>query len=411
MSRCSRCGKLNEPEAVFCQDCGTQLAVDPNATESIELAKCSVCGKANPKDTRFCHVCGVRLQEEAAKPDRPAKPQIECPVCGRQTPAGFAFCQFCGNRMEGGAAKLAEAVPPTPPAGVRVSTGGDETAASKVSGVVSGETGETERKQEQKKERERDPGPRPDQTAELTGLSLTVKKMAAGETPAPAVSRTPDDGPPELFLVSIKKDHTEGARHGIDSFPCDLGRTEGQLTFANDRYLSDRHCRIVRTGGGFEVLDLDSVNGVYFRITGPEPISDGQSFLLGAQVLMFEQLLPEERQLNGAMENGVALFGSPVGQPWARLKQVTDAAVARDVYHVRQERIVLGRGSGEVTFGHDPLMSDFHAALSRDEGGAVLEDLGSSNGTFIRIRSKRKLAPGDTLRLGEQLLRFEPVGA
>jgi hypothetical protein len=36
-----------------------------------------------------------------------------------------------------------------------------------------------------------------------------------------------------------------------------------------------------------------------------------------------------------------------------------------------------------------------------------LEDLGSSNGTFVRLRATHPLAPGDLIRLGDVLLRFE----
>jgi pSer/pThr/pTyr-binding forkhead associated (FHA) protein len=37
----------------------------------------------------------------------------------------------------------------------------------------------------------------------------------------------------------------------------------------------------------------------------------------------------------------------------------------------------------------------------------VLKDLGSSNGTYLRLRVPQVLVPGDMIRLGDQLLRFE----
>jgi pSer/pThr/pTyr-binding forkhead associated (FHA) protein len=36
-----------------------------------------------------------------------------------------------------------------------------------------------------------------------------------------------------------------------------------------------------------------------------------------------------------------------------------------------------------------------------------LEDLGSSNGTFVRLRATHPLAPGDLIRLGDVLLGCE----
>lgn len=58
----------------------------------------------------------------------------------------------------------------------------------------------------------------------------------------------------------------------------------------------------------------------------------------------------------------------------------------------------------------DPSLSRSHARVVRQEGGKfVLEDLGSTNGTFIgpdRIQ-RRELAPGDRIQLGPKLiLRF-----
>jgi pSer/pThr/pTyr-binding forkhead associated (FHA) protein len=56
-------------------------------------------------------------------------------------------------------------------------------------------------------------------------------------------------------------------------------------------------------------------------------------------------------------------------------------------------------------------MSRRHAALNRNptSGVITLTDLGSSNGTFLRVRSKVELKAGDHLRIGQQLFRFDVV--
>jgi pSer/pThr/pTyr-binding forkhead associated (FHA) protein len=38
-----------------------------------------------------------------------------------------------------------------------------------------------------------------------------------------------------------------------------------------------------------------------------------------------------------------------------------------------------------------------------------VEDLGSVNGTFVRIRDSRRLGVGDEIRIGRQVLRIEPL--
>jgi hypothetical protein len=42
-----------------------------------------------------------------------------------------------------------------------------------------------------------------------------------------------------------------------------------------------------------------------------------------------------------------------------------------------------------------------------DGTGCVLTDVGSSNGTFLRVRGTRTLVSGDLLLMGQQLFRLQ----
>ena len=60
-------------------------------------------------------------------------------------------------------------------------------------------------------------------------------------------------------------------------------------------------------------------------------------------------------------------------------------------------------GGATIVVGGDPTVSSRHAELTVDRGGAVVRDLGSTNGTFVnnqRLAAPRRLADGDVLRLG-----------
>jgi pSer/pThr/pTyr-binding forkhead associated (FHA) protein len=46
----------------------------------------------------------------------------------------------------------------------------------------------------------------------------------------------------------------------------DIGRVEGNIVVADDRYISPRHARIALRSGAFYLRDLESVNGVFVRI-------------------------------------------------------------------------------------------------------------------------------------------------
>jgi hypothetical protein len=155
------------------------------------------------------------------------------------------------------------------------------------------------------------------------------------------------------------------------------------------------------------VRPLDGVNGVFVRVQSCE-LSPGDSFLVGKELLRYEPLVAEERDPPSLVEHGVRIFGSAPREAWGRLRQLTVAGTSRDVWHLTRPELVLGREEGDVTFPDDEFMSRRHAAVKRVGTKARLEDLGSSNGTFVRVRADRELKGGDLLRIGDQLLRYEP---
>jgi pSer/pThr/pTyr-binding forkhead associated (FHA) protein len=64
---------------------------------------------------------------------------------------------------------------------------------------------------------------------------------------------------------------------------------------------------------------------------------------------------------------------------------------------------------GEILLPDDPFVSARHCELEATARGIVLRDLGSSNGTFLQaeLGSESELLPGDTFRLGRNILRIE----
>ena len=186
----------------------------------------------------------------------------------------------------------------------------------------------------------------------------------------------------------------------------DIGRTEGDLLF-EDPHLAPRHARIVASLTGRVLTPLETRNGVYVRLRGPVDLQDGDYVLMGKQVLRFETVSEPERNVRPALEHGVVVFGTPVRPPWARLRQITPAGVGRDVFHLTRPDMVMGREIGDIIFSEDEFMSRRHAQVSYRSGRGHLEDLGSSNGTFLRLRGPHGLSSGDLIRLGDELLRFE----
>jgi pSer/pThr/pTyr-binding forkhead associated (FHA) protein len=90
---------------------------------------------------------------------------------------------------------------------------------------------------------------------------------------------------------------------------------------------------------------------------------------------------------------------------------MTNDGIPRSAYFVGSDETILGRELGDIVFTGDPFMSRRHAALNRNPatGNFTLRDLGSSNGTFVRLRGKVQLKAGDHLRIGQQLFRFDII--
>ncbi|MBE0477183.1 MAG: DUF3662 domain-containing protein [Coriobacteriia bacterium] len=95
----------------------------------------------------------------------------------------------------------------------------------------------------------------------------------------------------------------------------------------------------------------------------------------------------------------------------SRMSTVTIGGVDHDVV-LRSERVVVGRlGECGICLA-DANASRKHAAFVRDGEGWAIEDLGSTNGTFVNgVRSPRsRLRDGDVIQIGvTKLVYHEPT--
>ncbi len=74
------------------------------------------------------------------------------------------------------------------------------------------------------------------------------------------------------------------------------------------------------------------------------------------------------------------------------------------IYELNKDVITLGRDITNDIVINDPEVSRHHIRLTRGGGGYTLEDLGSTNGTFIngqRLNGARPMSGGDMVGLGE----------
>jgi pSer/pThr/pTyr-binding forkhead associated (FHA) protein len=80
-------------------------------------------------------------------------------------------------------------------------------------------------------------------------------------------------------------------------------------------------------------------------------------------------------------------------------------------YEVDSAQLTIGRGGqNDIAIGSDEFASARHARFEPRHDGVWVQDLGSTNGTYLngaRLERPRRLAEGDIVRIGETDLRYE----
>ena len=83
-----------------------------------------------------------------------------------------------------------------------------------------------------------------------------------------------------------------------------------------------------------------------------------------------------------------------------------------DEWDLDASPLTFGRSSqNDVELKRDEYASSSHARLEPRRDGVWLEDIGSTNGTYlngIRLTRPKRLTSGDIVRIGETELRYEP---
>ncbi len=220
---------------------------------------------------------------------------------------------------------------------------------------------------------------------------------------SPALSQKP-----KARLVLIKPDGSEGTVFSLTGEKTIIGREHGAIIFPKDPFISPQHAEITLIDGQLRLSDLNSQNGVYWKMTGETRIVPGTYFRIGRQLLRLE--VPGDLQplQPGTAPNDDSQFwGSPAPQIWARLVQILEGGKIGEIYLLSLAEVALGRDEGEVRFPGDQTVSARHCLLSNREGDCFLRDLGSSNGTFLRLQKSQALVHNDRIQIGTQVLRID----
>ncbi|MCA9623378.1 MAG: FHA domain-containing protein [Myxococcales bacterium] len=220
------------------------------------------------------------------------------------------------------------------------------------------------------------------------------------------------DGGPSAFagddsgagpqLVALNPDGSEGNSIPLNA-PTTVGRATGGL-FATDAYLSPEHASFKPMGDHVVVTDEDSLNGIYRRIAADQryPLGPGQLFRIGQELIRFEAMVAMPPD-----EYGVEAMGAPLDGYVGRIAMVIGRETTGTAFPVPETGLNLGRERGEVIFADDGYVSGLHCRISFEAGQVYLTDLGSSNGTFVKVNGSEHFTGGEVLLMGQQLFRID----
>ena len=302
---------------------------------------------------------------------------ILCATCGKENASTGSFCRGCGNdlRMSSGPRRVSTVRTASPPFAFGAPAEAKACAVCRT--------------------------PLPEGFAFCGACGTPVEANVATQRSGTMFFHVQET--PRAKLVGIEPDGTEGTVWNLDGEEAFAGRSAGPVLLPDDPYVSPKHCRFYYQAGKLHVQDLDSTNGIYRRVRGETVLQPGDQLRLGRQLLRIEPMEPAPSQA----ADGTRMWGSPDPGYRARLLQLLEGGGFGEVFPLEAGDNLVGREVGDVTFPGDRFVSGRHAVVSVAMDGVRIRDLGSSNGTFVRLSAPTALEPGDAILIGARLLRVE----
>jgi pSer/pThr/pTyr-binding forkhead associated (FHA) protein len=382
MTVCNRCGKENQDHYKFCLGCGAELTAAPKPGGDMAMMKTMMADSGATPGPPLAGMGGPMRSQSPSQPMQPLQPMPRGTAGGG--PPGIQGMPPSGPL--GGPGMPPMQAPMGPPPGVPGFSPGFAPPAA--GGAM-----------------RRCPSCGSDVPPTFRFCGTCGFRMDEASAPMPMpMPQTPGLGQPmqrtRLSMTLIRPDGTEGGTQDLRPGENKLGRSFGPV-FENDGYLSPVHAQLDVRGPTAVVRDLDSLNGVFVKMTQEEELSSGQIIRIGQELLRFELIAAPE-----PTPDGTELMGSPNPGYWGKLTVIIGRDITGAAFPLLGDSCTLGRERGDINFPDDGYVSGLHARVTLRDGRVFLADLGSSNGTFIKVNGERGVGNESFVLLGQQLFRL-----
>ena len=348
MISCSSCAKQNQDHYRFCLGCGAELSrgtaakpehaiEDPTTlgsgvavstrsaspvTRSASPVTRSAVGSSAPRSAAPQAAPAAMPVAPAPMPVAPESPPGLCPECKTDNPPSNRFCASCGCKLEAKKAVLAPSAKPVTPvetSGVVLvaldAEGNDigrhelprgESFVGRETGGVFGNDAFLSPKHARfvandgrvtvgdaaslngvfrKLLAEQRAPLKPGQCFRIGQELLVFETLSGREADADGVvhqGAALDGVIGRVSLVIGRK--TRAPSVPIPAHGLHFGRERGDVTFADDGYVSGLHCRVNQENGEVFVTDLGSSNGTFVQLLGDHELKNGDILLMGQQL-------------------------------------------------------------------------------------------------------------------------------
>jgi pSer/pThr/pTyr-binding forkhead associated (FHA) protein len=212
------------------------------------------------------------------------------------------------------------------------------------------------------------------------------------------------------------------SRH--DSGPWVIGRSIAGNKASLLNSITEAHFQLlIEPGGQFVIEPLESLNGVYEKLTSQTPyqLVDQCRLIIGDYVIEFRTAEPAAEPATLCSDEGEQFRSTFLSAPARLLVLGPDGEPSVELPLLARRSTIVGRGGPNLEISCDLTLPDENMVLSRahcefvqDDGKFFLVDLGSRNGTFLQLDGRTQVNVGDVsapdqaaqFSVGQFLFRF-----
>ena len=245
--------------------------------------------------------------------------------------------------------------------------------------------------------------------------TATVMRPVAAPAAADRTMVAQAVAPGQLAYLVARTVDGSGSTHQLTEAGATIGRAADNTIVLPDQLASGHHARIERApDGSFVVHDLGSTNGTFVgeeRVDGSAVLAEGAELKVGGTTFTLKVVAPAAPLEAAPRDSLVAPTVMTRRMRLTDLLVVVEGDEPGKVYNLEGDTISIGRDPRNQIVLNDVRLSAFHVRLQRGlDGGLLIEDRGSTNGTFLNgvlLEDPQPMMENDLIQVGHTTLQLQ----